>query len=121
MELTAMDIYLVMQSDSIAVAFNVVGVVFSVIFGVGALRSTVAWSGGDSPGWPLILLWPAFGLSLMIAIGSAFIPSTKTAATMYVVPAIVNNETLQEDAGEFYELAKDALRDAIGNEGTPDE
>lgn len=36
----------------------------------------------------------------------------KTAAAMLVLPAIVNNPTAQREAGEVYQLAKKALRNA---------
>jgi len=45
---------------------------------------------------------------------NAFLPSTKTAAAMIVLPAlsdIANSETVQREAGELYGIAKDALRE----------
>src|SRR5690242_15961892 len=44
---------------------------------------------------------------------AAFLPSTKTAAAMIIVPQIVNSPTIQHEAGDLYKLAKEALRDAI--------
>lgn len=42
---------------------------------------------------------------------NAFLPSTKTAAAMIVIPAVANNEAIQREAGELYGIAKDALRE----------
>lgn len=44
---------------------------------------------------------------------SIFVPSTRTVAAMVIVPAIANNETIRKESGELYDLAKQALRDAV--------
>lgn len=44
---------------------------------------------------------------------TVFIPSSKTAAAMVVLPAITNNANVQREAGDLYAMAKDALREAI--------
>lgn len=45
------------------------------------------------------------------------IPSTKEMATIYVIPKIVNsefvNETLPQEMGEIYNLAKDWMRTTL--------
>lgn len=46
---------------------------------------------------------------LAVATAAIFLPSTKTAAAMFVIPAIANNETIQREAGDLYGLAKQAL------------
>ena len=43
-----------------------------------------------------------------------FIPTTKQMAMIKVVPAIVNNETIQAECKEFYNLAKDGLKELVG-------
>lgn len=45
------------------------------------------------------------------AMGLVFVPSTKSAAAMYVVPAIVNSEAVQKIPAELTALAKDWLKD----------
>ena len=52
---------------------------------------------------------------------SAFLPSTKTAAAMVVIPAIANNETIRKEAGDLYALAKQALREAVTDEKPKDD
>lgn len=44
---------------------------------------------------------------------ATFLPSTKNAAAIVVIPAIVNNETIQREAADLYGMAKQALKDAI--------
>ena len=41
------------------------------------------------------------------------IPSSKTVAAMYVIPALANNEALKIESKELYELAKGALKDMV--------
>lgn len=38
-------------------------------------------------------------------LGSLFIPSTKTAAAMYIIPSIANNEKIQDAGDRLYTLA----------------
>jgi hypothetical protein len=62
---------------------------------------------------PSILLAAAFSFAWLLSVASAiFLPSTKTAAAMVVLPAIANNERIQHEAGDLYQLAKQALANA---------
>lgn len=45
-----------------------------------------------------------------------FVPSTKQCAVIYVVPKIANNETLQEDCKELYELAIQKMKQELSEE-----
>ena len=49
-----------------------------------------------------------YAIPLLLAL--AFIPSTRTAAAMFVIPAIANNAEIKQEAGEMYEIAKAALQ-----------
>lgn len=99
-------IYWVMQLDTIGVA----AVVLS-IFGGGALL--LLW------GFVLTELKSLAGyfvsatasvVWLIVLAAAIFLPSTKTAAAMYLIPAIASNQTIHREAGELYGLAKQALR-----------
>ena len=50
-------------------------------------------------------------LFILFVVLAAATPSTKEAATIIVIPAIVNNETVQEETKELYNIAKDYLKD----------
>lgn len=52
--------------------------------------------------WSFRGVWLTFILLLAIV----FLPSTKQMATILVLPAIVNDERVQHEASELYELAK---------------
>lgn len=43
-------------------------------------------------------------------LGITFLPTTKQAAVIYVLPKVANNEQLQTEAGELYGLAKEYLK-----------
>lgn len=40
-------------------------------------------------------------------------PDTKTLAAMYIVPKIANNETLQTEANELYQIFREELRESL--------
>lgn len=44
---------------------------------------------------------------------ASFLPSSRTAAAMIVIPAIASNETIQREAGDLYQIAKDGLRELV--------
>lgn len=56
---------------------------------------------------------------LLSLVTNTLVPSTKSMAAIVVVPAIVNNETVQQEAGELYDLAKQALAKAVATEPKP--
>ena len=58
-------------------------------------------------------------LAAALLFTSSFIPSTRTLAAMVVVPAIVNNTAVQKEAGELYQLAKQALANAVSDDDAP--
>jgi hypothetical protein len=46
----------------------------------------------------------------------AFLPSSKTAAAMIVIPAIANNERFQSEASDLYQLAKQGLQKLVADD-----
>lgn len=101
-------IYWVMQLDSIGVAVGHMSF-------VGAFILLLAWVylvaeadslAGYIAASAATLVW------LVVLAAAIFLPSTKTAAAMFVIPAVANNQTIQREAGELYDLAKQALRSA---------
>lgn len=62
-----------------------------------AARAFAKWSR-----WSLRGIW----LTFILLLANIFLPSTKQMATILVLPAIVNDERVQHEASELYELAK---------------
>lgn len=52
-------------------------------------------------------------IAVVCFIIATLLPNTKQAAAIIVVPAIANNEQVQAEAGELYDLAKQALANAV--------
>lgn len=100
------DIYWVMQLDSIGAA----SVLLSIFAVPSAIFTALAAKEGELPWSVPVILAPFAALLLFAAI---FLPSSKTAAAMLVIPAIANNETIQREAGDLYQLAKDGLRELV--------
>ena len=54
-------------------------------------------------------------------LGLVFTPSSKAVAAIYVIPKIVNNETLKEEANEFYIMAKEWLKSTLEEKPSKDD
>ncbi len=128
-EISAWDIYWVLQLDSIGAAvFVLAGLFAGGAFGLALTGYFNLENSRVMPELPTsqreavegkrqLRAAKAFAfVAIPFVALSALIPSSKTAAAMYVIPAVANNETLRKEAGELYGLAKDALKDAIGHE-----
>lgn len=50
---------------------------------------------------------------------NALLPSSSTAAAMFVIPKIANNQSIQKEAADLYGLAKQALTEAIKPDDEP--
>lgn len=120
-------VYLILQLDSISMVVFVLSVLSSIVcfivWMVGLIGTECgtdrhnwknpheAWIGLKRAGISLTVV------SLLLMLGNALIPSTKTMAAVVVLPAIVNNQNVQKEAGELYQLAKQGLANAVGNIG----
>ena len=107
MTITPSTIYWIGICDSIGIGFTIIGVI-CLIFALISVFAflDVEWSKGVYIITPIFLL---FGLlSFAVAI---FVPSSKTAAAMYVVPAIVNNEKIQAVGNGIYDLAVEWMKE----------
>jgi hypothetical protein len=106
--ITAFDIYLVLQLDSITRIFSIAAI-------ASGISSLILGMIGFCEGRPNMIkaAKKCIAVAMLSAVPVAFIPSSKTAAAMIVIPAIVNNEKFQGEAKELYDLAKRALSDEV--------
>lgn len=109
--ISAFEVYLIFQLDSIKDAVTGVGVA-ALCAAVGATVYGLIGASDEEPWAPRLLRWAKVSavvaaLSLLV---SAATPSSRAAAAIVILPAIANNETIQREAAEVYDLAKDALR-----------
>lgn len=117
--MNAWDIYWVLQLDSISGFLTFLSIVsgfawfFSFTFGI--MADPESCDASDARIIRKLRSVSKVCISVFIAssISATLLPSTKTAAAMYVVPAIVNNDHIQHEAGDLYKLAKQALKQAV--------
>lgn len=115
MNITPLTVYLVMQMDTLISGIAVLLCVISIgAFAFGACILSQDFSKKTNIIAKRYLKW-ASPLIVVLGIILIVIPSGKTIAAMYVLPKIANNEVIQGEAKEFYELAKEGLKNLINN------
>ena len=125
---SAWDVYWVMQLDSISCGLSILSIGGLLV--AAALTIANAASRYDTDMFPSLCdreerkaSWAVrakarkrvLAVALTLFVINSFVPSTKTAAAMVVLPAIANNQTLQREAGELYGIAKQALKEAVSD------
>ncbi len=106
------EIYWVMQLDAIRCA----SVVVCVLGGTGLLLAhTMAFDSYDEER-SMKRVKCAAPLLLIPMLAATFLPSSKTAAAMIVIPAIANNERFQAEASDLYDLAKQGLKKIVATD-----
>lgn len=109
--ISAWEIYWVMQLDAIRDALVVISAVGIVgLFTV----CVIAWDSYDDSKI-MKRVYFVSPLLLITVAAATFLPSSKTAAAMIVIPAITNNERLQAEAGDLYQLAKQGLQKLVAD------
>lgn len=119
MELTSFDLYWITRLDAIRPACT--GILFcGILVGVGSFLGLIGGSiEGVAESWMKTCKWGVcVGIALIIvgASGKVFVPSTKEAAFIWGVPAILNSEAAQvvsEDTKEIYKLGVEYLKDML--------
>lgn len=104
-------VYLVMQADVIVFASGLVG---GILFVIGSVVFLFAKSEDDANVF-VPAKWGAIS-GIILLIVSALFPNTKTMAAMIIIPAMTSDKAIElvsPEAGELYNLAKDAIRSHI--------
>ena len=112
--MSAFEVYVMMQADSVSNAMYGVG----ALFGTLSIASSFVWWMANMEGEPAPkgLLATSLGIasaSAMVFMLAVLTPKTKTIAAMYVLPKVVANEQLKEDAAEIYNLAVEGLKKSL--------
>lgn len=129
MEITAWDIYWVMQLDSFSAFSFTLALVLSLLSLFGCIsiwwnkdfaelyedmpesRSYKKYIASANTGKKLAVR--TFPFAIAFAFLSAILPSSKTAAAMLIIPAIANSVTIQNEAKDIYALAKQGLSELV--------
>lgn len=107
MTLTAWDIYWVTRLDEISIVLSLFLWLGFFVCGMALLAYFID---DDYTGCKTFAARLAPVL-IVVAIVNAFIPNTKQAAAMIVLPAIVNSEAVQKLPGELTTLAREWLQE----------
>jgi len=115
MQLNPLVIYLWGIADSISTACFTLSILSGLAFAFMVAVSILLHLNNDDEA-PKMRLYTQYAAKVFIAltIGAVFTPSSKTIAIMVVAPAIVNSEPIQKDIPELYQLAKEAMKEALG-------
>lgn len=124
--ISAFDVYLVMQLDSVGTFLTVaflIGIVVCIllaIFGGINGNSSRMYPSLDSSQREAAVSAAQLSMArkliipvLLVGVFNSLIPSSKTAAALIILPALTSDaafEAVAPEARELYELAKDALR-----------
>ena len=110
MNITPSTIYWIAQCDCIrdaCIPIIILGIILST-FSIGLTAIVFCDNVSDMPG----SRWIAATVSLVLVsvtiaglLGRIFVPTTKTVAAMYIIPAVANNEKVQDCGNRLYDLA----------------
>ena len=108
--ITPFQMYLLLMLDSICTVTAITTIILAFVtfvIGVMSVASDVDEEGHKWARKFLKYLVPIFVLSLLSAI---FIPNTKQAATIFLVPKVLNNEKVQDIGQNGLDLANNLLK-----------
>ena len=107
MDITPSTIYWIGTCDSIFTAC----IFLTAVFFISGIAISCAFSEMKQERTAILSFF--FFLILVLASigGAVFTPSSKTAAAMYVVPAIVNNEKIKDIGSGIYDLALEWMKE----------
>jgi hypothetical protein len=123
--MNAFSLYLILQLDSIVRTLGIISVIGAggslLGFIVAALQRSDEYNGHEVSS--AIFKYAKRGLITCVALFAfnGLLPSSKTAAVMIVLPAVANNENIQREAGELYQIAKQGLADLVKKAVAPKE
>ena len=111
--MTPITIYLLMQADSLKESISLLfSIAVVVLFGliVVSVLATDAASPNEKRAIAKFRKW-FIAVFISLAILDIAIPSSKTIAAMYTVPAVVNNEQVQQLPEEILTFVRDFLKE----------
>jgi len=120
--ITESTLYWMTRLDEVKSLVSIMSFLLCLIFGIGSIIcvgaiviSKVEGDGKDIPIFKRLSMYviPLFLLGIALAISNVFIPTTKQYALIKVVPAIANDQRIQQEASELYDMAKQALKQTL--------
>ena len=115
MEITESMVYWITRLDYVVEVVRFIGILFTALSTVGVVfAGSIVWNAhykkdknfGGSVKLFVVMCLILF-LCLSLAISSIFIPTTKEMCAIKVIPAVANNDEIQELPNKVVELAND--------------
>lgn len=107
--ITPMQMYWLLKLDDIIMLFSIAAALTAVISIIVAVLFTLSWM-DDRPEDVFPVLAVSLVFTAVFACAGTFIPSTKQMAAIYVVPALVNNERVQNIGNKTLDVSEDLLK-----------
>ena len=110
MNITPSTVYWVAQCDCIreaCIPIIIFGIILSII-SIGLTVIAYCDEVSDMFGSRWIVATVSFvvlAVTIVGVLGRIFVPTTKTVAAMYIIPAVANNEKVQDCGNRLYDLA----------------
>lgn len=108
--ITSFQLYLILMLDGVRIVTTTIAIILAVvtfIFGGLSIDDNMTEEDHRHARKRLKYLVPVFILSLSAAV---FIPNTKQAATIFLVPKVLNNEKVQDIGQNGLDLANNLLK-----------
>jgi len=123
--ITESNLYWMTRLDEIKQFLAILGILISILSGAGTIvligiffTNSIEKPPEDKEVTKIIIkttYCTAFGffLGMIFVISNIFIPTTKQYAMIKVIPAIANDQRIQQEASELYDMAKQALKQTL--------
>lgn len=109
-------IYLYGMADRLVSAMIPFMVVCILAIAVSVIVKHDSYTKPETKTWCDNVMKKAFRIAVVCATLFVAMPSSKTIAMMYVIPAVANSETIQQEAADWYDIAKEGFREMVGVE-----
>ena len=111
--ITPMQIYWILKLDAIHMASDFMffaGLLLTLVCGFGTLIFSDDYSYKIAKCFRNIVIWVGVPLAVIGGLASTFIPTTKQMVAIHVVPAIANNERVQNIGNKTLDISEDLLK-----------
>lgn len=111
--ITPMQIYWILKLDVIHMASGFMfftGLLLMLVCGLGTLIFSDEYSPKTAKSFRNIVTWVGVPLAVIGGLVNVFIPTTKQMVAIHVVPAIANNERVQNIGNKTLDISEDLLK-----------
>lgn len=111
--ITPMQIYWILKLDAIHMTSGFMfftGLLLMLVCGLGVLMFSDEYSSKTAKSFRNIITWIGVPLVVIGGLVNVFIPTTKQMVAIHVVPAIANNERVQNIGNKTLDISEDLLK-----------